>query len=65
VEITIGTEDLDAVGTDRLKVGTEEEVDVISGTGEAGPVVGAEGTAANDSNLHGRKAGRGTDEGDC
>lgn len=52
-EITVGAQDLDSVGADRVEVGAEEEVDFMACPREAGAVVGAEGAAADDADLHG------------
>lgn len=56
-EITIGTADLNTVGSNGGEVGSEEEMDVMTGSGETGAVIGTEGTTSNDGDLHGVRLG--------
>lgn len=56
-EITIGTADLNTVGSNGGEVGSEEEMDVMTGSGETGTVIGTEGTTSNDGDLHGVRLG--------
>jgi hypothetical protein len=53
VEITLGTEHMDAIAPDLFVIGTQQEVNLLPVATEHCPVVTAHGTATDDGNFHG------------